>query len=66
MLNIRRKQLREQLREVLQHIQGPQDVLVGNLKATPKGKSTKYTKTVKALSVTNTSNVEDKDKTTME
>ena len=59
-------QLREQLREVLQHIQGPQDVLVGNSKVTPKGKSRKTTKTFKASSVTNTSNVEDKERTTME
>ena len=55
-------QLREQLREVLQHIQGPQDVLVGNSKVTPKGKSRKTTKTFKASSVTNTSNVEDKER----
>ena len=34
-------QLGEQLREVLQHIQGPQDVLVGNSKVTPKGKNIK-------------------------
>ena len=47
-------QLREQLREVLQYIQGPQDVLVGNSKARSKGKSTKYTKIVKASSFTNT------------
>ena len=47
-------QLREQLREVLQHIQGPQDVLVGNSKVTPKGKSRKTTKTFKASSATNT------------
>ena len=51
---------------MLQHIQGPQDVLVGNLKVTPKGKSTKSIKTVKALSVAKTSNVENKEKTTME
>ena len=59
-------QLREKLREVLQHIQDPQDVLVGNSKVTPKGKSIKATKTFKALSVTNTSNVEDMERTTME
>ena len=41
-------------------------MLVGNSKATPKGKSTKATKTFKASSVTNTSNVEDKERTTME
>ena len=29
-------QLREKLREDLQHIQGPQDVIVSNSKATPK------------------------------
>jgi hypothetical protein len=59
-------QLREQLREVLQHIQGPQDVLVGNSKVTPKGKSIKATKTFKALSVTNTLNVEDKERKNIE
>ena len=59
-------QLREKLREVLQHIQGPQDVLVGNSKVTPKGKCTKDIKIVKALSVANTSNVENKEKITME
>ena len=51
---------------MLQHIQGPKDVLVGNSKATPKGKSIKYTKTFKASSVANTSNVVDKERTTME
>ena len=59
-------QLREKLWETLQHIQGPKDVIVGNSKATLKGKSTKDTKTVKALSVANTSNVEDMEKRTME
>ena len=59
-------QLREQLQDVLQHIQGPQDVLVGNSKVTPKGKSIKATKKFKALNVTNTSNVEDKERTTMD
>ena len=29
-------QLREHLREALQHIQGPQDVVVGNSKVTSK------------------------------
>ena len=53
-------QLREQLREVLYLIQGPQDVLVGNSKVTPKGKSIKPTNTFKA------SNVEDKERTNME
>jgi hypothetical protein len=51
---------------VLQHIQGPQDVLVGNSKVTPKGKNIKATKTFKASSVTNTSNVEDNERTNME
>ena len=59
-------QLREQLRETLQHIQGPRDVVVGNSKVTQKGKITKATKIVKASSVMNTSNVESKEKTTME
>jgi hypothetical protein len=59
-------QLREQLREVLQHIQDHQDVLVGNSKVTLKGKSIKDTKKFKASSVTNTSNVEDKERKTME
>ena len=51
---------------MLQHIQGPQDVLVGNSKMTPKGKSIKSTKTFKASSVTNITNVESKERTTME
>ena len=51
---------------MLQHIQGPQHLLVGNSKLTPKGKSIKATKTFKASSVTNTVNVEDKERTTME
>ena len=41
-------------------------MVVGNFKATPKGKSAKAIKTIKASSVTNTSNVENKEKTTME
>ena len=41
-------------------------MVVGNFKVTPKGKSTKYTKRVKASSVANTSSVENKDKETME
>ena len=43
-----------------------QDVLVGNSKVTSKGKSIKDTKTFKASSVANTSNVEDKEITTMD
>ena len=41
-------------------------MLVGNSKVTLKGKNIKATKTFKALSVTNTLNVEDKERTTME
>ena len=41
-------------------------MLVGNSKVTPKGKSIKATEIFKASSVANTSNVEDKEKTTME
>jgi hypothetical protein len=59
-------QVREHLQEALQHIQEPRDVVAGNSKATQKWKSTKSTKTVKASIDANTSNVEDKDKTTME
>jgi hypothetical protein len=59
-------QLREKLREVLQHIQGPQDVLVGNSKVTLKGKSIKDTETFKSSSVANTSNTGGKERTTME
>lgn len=39
---------------------GPQDVLVGNSKAALKGKIAKATKKVKASSVVNTSNIENK------
>ena len=59
-------QLREQLREALQHIQVPQDVVVGNSKATPKEKDVKTAKTFKASSVANTSSMENKEKTTKE
>ena len=41
-------------------------MLVGNSKVTPKGKSIKATKKFKASSVTNTSNVEDKERKTVE
>ena len=41
-------------------------MLVGNSKVTPKGKSIKATETFKASSVANTSNVEGKERTTME
>jgi hypothetical protein len=55
-------QLREQLREDLQHKQGPQDVVIGNSKATPKEKNVKTTKIVKTSSVANTSSMENKEK----
>ena len=57
-------QLREQLRDALQNIQGPQDVVIGNLKATPKEKNVKTTKQVKTLSVAKNSSMENKKKTT--
>ena len=59
-------QLREQLSEDLQHIQGPQDVVVGNSKATPKEKNVKTKKIVKKSSVANTSSMENKERTTEE
>jgi hypothetical protein len=40
-------QLWEQLGEALQHLQGPQDVVIGNSKVTPKEKNVKTTKIVK-------------------
>ena len=52
--------MREQLREALQHIQGPKDVVVGNSKAAPKENNVKTTKTVKTSSV---SSMENKGKT---
>jgi hypothetical protein len=59
-------QLREQIREALQHIQGPQDVVIGNSKAEPKEKIVKTTKIVKTSSATNTSSMENNEKTTKE
>ena len=59
-------QLREQLRDALQHIQGPQDVAIGNSKVAPKEKNVKTTKTVKTSSVASTSSMENKEKTTEE
>ena len=56
-------QLRKQLSEALQHIQGPEDVVVGNSKVTPKEKNVKTTKIVKTSSVANTSSMEKKEKT---
>ena len=59
-------QLMEHLQEYLQHIQGPQDVIAGNSKETPKEKNVKTTKMVKASSVANTYSMENKEKTTEE
>ena len=59
-------QLREQLRESLQHIQGPEDVIVGKSKEAPKEENVKTTKIFKSLSVGNTSSIENKEKTTEE
>jgi hypothetical protein len=50
------KNLREQLHEALQHIQGPQGVAIGNSKVTLKGKNTKATKSAKTTSVDNKEN----------
>ena len=58
--------MREQLREVLQNIQDPQDVVVGNSKVTPKEKNVTTTKIVKRSSVSSTSSMENKEKTTEE
>ena len=59
-------QLREHLKEALKHIQGPQDVVVGNSKVTPMDNNVKTTKIVKSSSVTNTSSMDNKEKTTEE
>ena len=53
-------QLREELRDALQHIQGPKDVVIGNTKATPKEKNVKTTKIDKTSSVANTSSTKNK------
>ena len=58
--------LREQLHEVLQHIQGPQDVEIGNSNVTLKGKNTKATKSTKTSSVASTSCVKIKENTTID
>ena len=55
-------QLREQLRDVLQHIQFPQNIIIGNSKATPKEKNVKTTKKIKNSSVANTSSTNNKEK----
>ena len=59
-------QLREQLGDDLQHIQGPQDVVIGNSKEASKDKNGKNTKIVKTSSVANTSSMENKENTTKE
>ena len=59
-------ELREQLRDTLQHIQGPQDVVISNTKATPKENNVKTTKVVKTSTVMNTSRMDNKEKTTEE
>ena len=41
-------QLREQLCEYLQHIQGPQDVMARNIEVTLKGKNVNIKKSTKA------------------
>ena len=57
-------QLREKLREDIQHIQGPQNAAVGITKVTLKGKNGKVNKSIQTSSVSNTSSVENKDQTT--
>ena len=59
-------QLREQLRDTLQTIQAPQDVVDSNSKETRKEKNVKNTKVVKTSAVANTSNSDNNEKTTDE
>ena len=59
-------QLREQLRDALQTIQAPQDVVNSNSKETPKEKNVKTTKVVKTSTVAYTSSSDNKEKTTEE
>ena len=59
-------QLREQLRDALQTIQGPQVVVIINTKETPKEKSVKIAKVVKTSTMENTSSSDIKEKTTKE
>ena len=56
-------QLREQLRDALQTIQGPQDVVISNAKMTLKEKNVKTTKAVKTSTGANTSSSDNKEKT---
>ena len=46
--------LREHLRDALQHIQGPQVVVIGNSKEAPKEKNVKSPKIVKTSTFVNT------------
>ena len=55
-------QLREQLRDALQTIQGPEVVVISNSKATPKEKNVKTTKVVKTSTVANTSNSDNNER----
>ena len=55
--------MREQLRDELQTIQGPQNVVIGNMEVTPKEKNVKTTKVVKTSTVENTSSLGNKEKT---
>ena len=59
-------QLREQLRDALQTIQAPQDVVNSNSKATPKEKNVKTTKVVKTSTIANSTSSNNKEKTTEE
>jgi hypothetical protein len=58
--------LREQLRDALQTIQGPQDVVISNTKVTSKEKNVKTTKLFKTSTIANTSSTDNKNKTTEE
>lgn len=59
-------QFREQLRDALQTIQGPQAMVISNSKATPKEKNVKTTMVVKTSTIANTSSLDNKEKTTEE
>jgi len=55
-------QLREQLRDALKTIQGPQAMVISNSKATPKEKNVKTTMVVKTSTVANISNSDNKER----
>ena len=59
-------QLREQLRDALQQIEGPQDVVIGNSKVALKEKNVKTAKIVKTSTIANTLDEENKEKRTKE